>query len=110
MNLAVEHHRFLRGILPSHFLLLTRRGDMKAAVFRGPNQPLDVTDVPTPVPGAGEVLVRVAGCGLCHTDLHYIDHGVPTFKSPPLVLGHEASGVVAKTGPGTNGRKEGDRV
>ena len=83
---------------------------MKAAVFRGPNQPLDVTDVPTPVPGAGEVLVRVAGCGLCHTDLHYIDHGVPTFKSPPLVLGHEASGVVAKTGPGTNGRKEGDRV
>ncbi|MBI4501753.1 MAG: zinc-binding dehydrogenase [Gemmatimonadetes bacterium] len=83
---------------------------MKAAVFRGPHQPLDVTEVPTPTPGAGEVLVRVAGCGLCHTDLHYIDHGVPTFKAPPMVLGHEAAGIVAKTGPGPNGRKEGDRV
>ena len=83
---------------------------MKAAVFRGPHRPLDVTDVPMPTPGIGEVLVRVAGCGLCHTDLHYIDHGVPTFKSPPLVLGHEAAGTIAALGPGATGRKEGDRV
>jgi 6-hydroxycyclohex-1-ene-1-carbonyl-CoA dehydrogenase len=83
---------------------------MKAAVFRAPHQPLDITDIPTPSPGAGEVLIRVAGCGLCHTDLHYIDHGVPTFKSPPLVLGHEAAGTIAALGPAVNGRKEGDRV
>jgi len=83
---------------------------MKAAVFRAPHQPLEVCDVPTPTPGVGEVLVRVAGCGLCHTDLHYIDHGVPTFKAPPLILGHEAAGVIAAVGAGTNGRKEGDRV
>lgn len=83
---------------------------MRAAVFRGPHQPLDITTVPTPTPGPGEVLVRVAGCGLCHTDLHYIDHGVPTFKAPPLVLGHEASGTIAALGAGANGRREGDRV
>jgi Zn-dependent alcohol dehydrogenase len=55
-------------------------------------------------------LVRVAGCGLCHTDLHYIDHGVKTFKPPPLILGHEAAGVVAELGPGVTGRAVGDRV
>ena len=54
---------------------------MKAAVFHAPNQPLVVEEIPTPVPGTGEVLVKVAGCGVCHTDLHYIDHGVPTFRA-----------------------------
>lgn len=83
---------------------------MKAAVFRGPSRPLDVTEVPTPVPGVGEVLVRVAGCGICHTDLHYLDHGVKTFKAPPLILGHEAAGTIARLGPGCDGRREGDRV
>jgi 6-hydroxycyclohex-1-ene-1-carbonyl-CoA dehydrogenase len=83
---------------------------MKAAVFHGPNRPLEIAEWPTPRPGFGEVLVRVAGCGLCHTDLHYIDHGVKTFKAPPLVLGHEAAGVVEELGPGVSGRTVGDRV
>ncbi|TAK34873.1 MAG: hypothetical protein EPO21_08340 [Chloroflexota bacterium] len=83
---------------------------MKAAVFYGPNQPLEVREVPTPQPGLGHVLVRVAACGVCHTDLHYIDHGVPTFKKPPLILGHEASGTIAELGPGVARFKEGDRV
>jgi 6-hydroxycyclohex-1-ene-1-carbonyl-CoA dehydrogenase len=47
---------------------------------------------------------------LCHTDLHYIDHGVRTFKTPPLILGHEASGTIAALGPGVDQWKEGDRV
>jgi 6-hydroxycyclohex-1-ene-1-carbonyl-CoA dehydrogenase len=76
---------------------------MKAALFRGPHRPLDLVEVPTPTPAAGEVLVKVAGCGLCHTDLHYIDHGVETFKPPPLILGHEAAGTVAALGPGQHG-------
>ena len=83
---------------------------MKAAVFHGPNQPLRIEEVPTPAPAAGEILVKVSACGVCHTDLHYIDHGVPTFKKPPLILGHEAAGHVAAAGPGVKDRKEGDRV
>lgn len=83
---------------------------MRAAVFRGDNTPLTVVNVPDPSPGPGEALVRVAACGLCHTDLHYLDHGVPTFKTPPLILGHEASGTVAALGARVSGRTVGDRV
>ena len=83
---------------------------MKAAVFYGSDQPLKVEEVPTPAVGPGEVLVKVAACGVCHTDLHYLDHGVPTFKKPPLILGHEVSGMVAAAGPGVSQWKEGERV
>lgn len=87
---------------------------MKAAVFYGAHRPLDVTEVPTPVARAGEALIQVAGCGLCHTDLHYVDHGVETFKKPPLILGHEVAGTVKALGPaldaGKNGHAVGDRV
>jgi 6-hydroxycyclohex-1-ene-1-carbonyl-CoA dehydrogenase len=83
---------------------------MKAAIFHAANQPLTVEEIPTPTPGAGEVLIKVAGCGVCHTDLHYIDHGVSTFKKPPLVLGHEISGTVAGLGAGVSQWKESARV
>lgn len=83
---------------------------MKAAVFHAPNTPLKIEEVPTPTPGPGEVLVKVAACGLCHTDLHYIDHGVPTFKKPPLILGHEISGSIAALGSGVDSWKEGEHV
>jgi len=83
---------------------------MQAAVFYGPNQPLKVEDVPVPQPGPEEILVKVAACGVCHTDLHYIDHGVPTFKKPPVILGHEAAGTVAGVGKAVTNWKEGDRV
>jgi len=83
---------------------------VKAAVFHGPNQPLSIEEVPTPAPKTGEIRVKVAGCGVCHTDLHYIDHGVPTFKKPPLILGHEPSGIVDAVGQGVTNFKEGDRV
>ncbi|HVC19070.1 MAG TPA: zinc-binding dehydrogenase [Vicinamibacterales bacterium] len=83
---------------------------MKAAIFHAAHQPLEVTDIPTPEPKAGEARVRVAACGLCHTDLHYIDHGTPTFKTPPLVLGHEIAGTIDAVGAGVTGWREGDRV
>lgn len=83
---------------------------MKAAVFYGSGQALKVEEVPTPQIGNGEILVKVAACGLCHTDLHYIDHGVPTFKKPPLILGHEVSGTVTEVAPGVSQFKVGDRV
>lgn len=83
---------------------------MKAAVFYGPNQPLKVEEVPTPQIGDGEVLIKVAACGLCHTDISYIDHGVPTFKKPPLILGHEISGTVAEVAADVTNFKVGDKV
>ncbi len=83
---------------------------MKAAVFHAARQPLAVQEVPDPAPGPGELLVRVAACGVCHTDLHYLDHGTPTFKKPPLILGHEISGTVAGLGAGVSGWRKGDRV
>src|SRR3989304_4916208 len=83
---------------------------MKAAIFREPQKPLVVEEVPTPSIPADEVLIRVVACGVCHTDLHYIDHGVPTFKKPPMILGHECSGIVEKVGAEVSQWKQGDRV
>jgi 6-hydroxycyclohex-1-ene-1-carbonyl-CoA dehydrogenase len=83
---------------------------MKAVLYRGPGLPLEVEGIPVPKPDAGEVLVKVAACGVCHTDLHYIDHGVKTFKEPPLVLGHEPSGTVVESGPGAALFRAGERV
>ena len=83
---------------------------MKAAVYYGSNQPLKIEEVPVPEIGADEVLVKVAACGICHTDLHYLDHGVPTFKKPPMILGHEPSGHIAGCGANVKNVKEGDRV
>ena len=83
---------------------------MRAAIFEGSGRPLVVAELPRPVPGPGEALVKVAACGFCHTDLHYLDHAVPTAKPPPLVLGHEISGIVEELGPGRSSRSVGDRV
>jgi len=55
---------------------------------------LQKTEIPVPELQAGEVLVEVAGCGVCHTDLGYFYDGVPTVSKPPLTLGHEISGTV----------------
>jgi len=55
---------------------------------------LERTSIPVPELQPGEVLVEIAGCGVCHTDLGYFYYGVPTVTKPPLTLGHEISGVV----------------
>ena len=81
---------------------------VKAAVLSEINGPLVIEDLPHPAPRAGEVLVQVTACGVCHTDLHVVKGEV---KFPlPAVLGHEISGVVAEIGPGVDGVKTGDRV
>lgn len=83
---------------------------MKAAVFHGSDVGLKIEDVPIPKIGPDQILVKVAACGVCHTDLHYIEHGVPTFKKPPIILGHEASGVVDQVGELVKAFTKGDRV
>jgi 6-hydroxycyclohex-1-ene-1-carbonyl-CoA dehydrogenase len=55
---------------------------------------IERTEIPVPELKAGDVLVEVAGCGICHTDLGYFYQGVPTVAKPPLTLGHEISGTV----------------
>ncbi|MHB8147140.1 MAG: alcohol dehydrogenase catalytic domain-containing protein, partial [Vulcanimicrobiaceae bacterium] len=83
---------------------------MKAAVFYGSHRPLAIEERAIPTAGAGEIVVKVAACGLCHTDLHYIDHDVPTFATPPLVLGHEASGTIHEVGLDVTDWHLGERV
>ena len=70
---------------------------------------LEITDLPTPTPGPGEVLVRVAACGICGSDVHGYD-GSSGRRIPPIVMGHEAAGRVAGVGSGVTGLSEGDRV
>jgi L-iditol 2-dehydrogenase len=70
---------------------------------------LEVTDVATPVPAAGEVLIRVAACGICGSDVHGYD-GSSGRRIPPIIMGHEGAGIVAKVGSGVSGISEGDRV
>jgi len=60
---------------------------------------LEKTSIPVPSLQPGDVLVQVAGCGVCHTDLGYFYDGVPTVSKPPLTLGHEISGTVVAGDP-----------
>lgn len=83
---------------------------MRAAVLRAPAQGLHVEEVPVPTPGVGEARVSVLACGFCHTDLHYLDHGVATAKPPPVILGHEIAGRVDELGAGADGVAVGDPV
>lgn len=83
---------------------------MRAARFVGPGLPLEVTDVPDPSPAPGEVVVDVAACGVCASDLHAIDGEVPLPVPPPLTMGHEAAGTIAAVGPDVPVWREGRRV
>lgn len=83
---------------------------MKAAVVREFGKPLAVEEVPVPEPGRGQVLVKVAASGVCHTDLHAAEGDWPVKPTPPFIPGHEAVGIVAETGQDVVGLKEGDRV
>jgi propanol-preferring alcohol dehydrogenase len=67
---------------------------MKAAVVRSFDRPLEIEDLPVPEPGAGQVLVRVETCGLCHTDIHAARGEWPVKPSPPFIPGHEGVGVI----------------
>ncbi len=70
---------------------------------------LSVVDMPTPEIGEADVLVRVRACGICGSDIHGYD-GSTGRRIPPLVMGHEAAGVVERTGRGVQGFAPGDRV
>lgn len=81
---------------------------MQAAVWDGTSSELRIERIPMPVPKRNEVLVKVAACGVCHTDLHVLKREV-AFPSP-AVLGHEISGTIEVCGPGVDEFQIGDRV
>ena len=81
---------------------------MKAAVIRAVQQPLSIEEVQIDNPKSHEVLVKTAACGVCHSDLHYIDG---YYTAPfPAILGHESAGVVEKVGSEVTYVKPGDHV
>ena len=82
---------------------------MRAQRLYTDTKTIAVEDVPIPEPGPGEVLVKVAFCGICHSDVSLINGTFPAFL-PVVTQGHEASGTVAALGPGVTGWAEGDRV
>lgn len=81
---------------------------MLAAVLNGPRD-MRLEEVPTPVPGDGEVIIKVEACSICGSDLHAYEGKHPKVTYP-RILGHEFSGVVSEIGKGVRGLKEGDRV
>jgi len=78
-------------------------------ILEKPGEPLVAADLPEPLPGPGQVLVRVRACGVCRTDLHVVD-GELTEPKLPLVPGHQIVGTVAVTGDGATRYSQGDRV
>ena len=81
---------------------------MKALLLSKYRQ-LDLAEVPTPSPAAGEVLIRVGACGICGSDVHGYD-GSSGRRIPPIVMGHEASGTIEALGAGVANFRVGDRV
>lgn len=81
---------------------------MKALVLEEYKQ-LVYKDVPEPETGPEDVLIRVTACGICGSDVHGMD-GSTGRRIPPIIMGHEASGVIAEVGPAVSGWQQGDRV
>lgn len=85
---------------------------MRAAVFLGP-QAMELRDVPRPTAGPGEVVIKIAACAVCGTDLRIFSGGKTRGVYPPRVLGHEIAGEVVDIGPGAERHTDvrlGDRV
>jgi L-iditol 2-dehydrogenase len=81
---------------------------MKALLLSEYNH-LEMTEVPSPTPGADELLIQIAACGICGSDVHGYD-GSTGRRRPPIVMGHEAAGVVVGAGSEVDGFMPGDRV
>ncbi|MBB5699548.1 Zn-dependent alcohol dehydrogenase [Sphingomonas yantingensis] len=81
---------------------------VEAAVLREPRSPLTIETIEVDAPGPREVLIRTAACGVCRSDLHFVDGAFP--HPMPMVPGHEAAGVVLAVGDGVVSVKPGDHV
>ena len=82
---------------------------MRAMILEKPGKPLRLVERPDPVPGPGQILVKISACGVCRTDLHVVD-GDLTDPKLPIIPGHEIVGAVVNTGEDVSTFKPGDRV
>ncbi|MGH7070628.1 MAG: zinc-dependent alcohol dehydrogenase family protein [Acetobacteraceae bacterium] len=82
---------------------------MQAMVLRRPHAALEPAEIEIPQPGPGEVLIRIAACGVCRTDLHVVDGELPEVRAP-LIPGHEIVGRVVSKGGEAGRFRAGDRV
>jgi propanol-preferring alcohol dehydrogenase len=82
---------------------------MHAMVLQQPGRPLVDTEIPVPLPGPGQVLIKVHACGVCRTDLHVVDGELPDPKLP-IIPGHEIVGSIVQAGQEAHGFKPGDRI
>jgi propanol-preferring alcohol dehydrogenase len=83
---------------------------MKAAVVTSFTKPLEIKEIELPTPAAGQVLVQMEVCGLCHTDIHAAGGDWPVRPTPPFIPGHEGVGIVTAVGRDVTERRVGDRV
>lgn len=79
---------------------------MQAVRFVGVGKHAEIADVAKPSPAPGQVLVKIGGAGVCHSDLHVMEEDLGF--EPPFTLGHENAGWIAELGEGVTGFKEGD--
>lgn len=82
---------------------------MRAARFHGPGTDITIEEVPYPTPGPGEAVVELVACGICGSDVHFLE-GMPVPGGVPITLGHEPAGVVEVVGAGVRDWRAGDRV
>ncbi len=82
---------------------------MQAMIFQGAGEPLHLREVPLPVPGPEQVLIKIHACGVCRTDLHIMDGDLKHPKLP-LILGHQIAGTVVALGEGVTKFNPGERV
>lgn len=82
---------------------------MRAAVYHGAHD-VRIEDIPDPVCGDSDIVIKMAACGVCGTDVHAYEHGFQMFTAPGRVMGHEFSGLVEEVGSRVTGIEKGDRV
>ena len=94
----------------SHHIKMTMTDNLTAVLYKTGDIRLETQDVPAP--GPGEVLLRMDSVGICGSDVHYWTHGAigDFIVRAPMVLGHEAAGVVSEVGEGVTNVRVGDRV
>src|SRR6185312_12247916 len=82
---------------------------MRAMVLSAPGTPLQLQERDDPIPGDGEIRVKIGACGVCRTDLHVVDSELPDIRYP-IIPGHEIVGRIDLMGTGVTGHQIGDRV